>query len=149
MTQEELNKIARDIVKNNIYLALATADDNPWAAPLFYCVDDQYNFYYISQLDSVHTKHLLKNPKVAFAIFDSHDPEGEGNGIQASGKAYLINKPKEIKEALEHYSTTYIDCKPEMFVGDNPYRLFKIVPEKFWILDPRAEVDKRVEVFLV
>jgi uncharacterized protein YhbP (UPF0306 family) len=91
--QAEFNKIAKDIIKNNIYLSLATSvGKDVWIAPLFYCADDEYNFYYISQMESVHTKHALKNPNVAFAIFDSHLPEGEGNGVQASGKAYFWAK---------------------------------------------------------
>lgn len=146
--QEKLNKIAKDIIKNNIYLTLATTDSGPWAAPLYYCVDDKYKFYYISQMESVHTRHILKNPNVAFAIFNSHCSEGKGNGVQASGKAYLLKKDNEIKEALKWYSTTFIECKPESFKGSAPYRLFKIIPEKFYVLDPDAPVDVRVEVIL-
>ncbi|HUW21330.1 MAG TPA: pyridoxamine 5'-phosphate oxidase family protein [Candidatus Bathyarchaeia archaeon] len=148
MKQEEFNKIAKDIIKNNIYLTLATADGDPWIAPLYYCIDDKYHFYYISQMDSVHTRQIFKNSKVAFAIFDSCLPEGKGNGIQASGIVYFLKKDKEIKQALKWYSTTYIECKPESFKSSAPYRLFKIVPEKFYILDPNAPIDKRVEVFL-
>lgn len=148
MNQEDFNKIAEGIIKNNIYLTLATSNGTPWAAPLFYCLDDKYNFYFISQMDSIHTKHVLKNPSTAFAIFDSHEPEGKGNGVQASGKVYLLETENEIKDGLKWYSTTYVDCTPQMFIGPNPYRLFKLVPEKFYILDPEAEVDKRVEVFL-
>lgn len=149
MKQADLNKKAKKMIKDNIYLTLGTTDGKiVWTAPLYYCIDDKYNFYYISQMDSLHTKHILKNHKVAFSIFDSHEPEGEGNGVQASGKAYLLKTDKEIKEALKYYSTTYIDCKPEMFTGKAPYRLFKIIPERFYILNPEAEVDERVEVFV-
>jgi uncharacterized protein YhbP (UPF0306 family) len=149
MNQEELNKLAKDIITKNIYLTLSTADNNtPWAAPLFYCTDKNYNFYYISQMDSLHTRHILKNAKVAFAIFDSHAEEGQGNGVQGSGSAHLLEEEVEIKEALKHYHTTFIDCKFEDFTGERPYRLFKIVPDKFYVLEPDADVDKRVEVSL-
>ncbi|MDP2860124.1 MAG: pyridoxamine 5'-phosphate oxidase family protein [bacterium] len=143
----DLTPIAKDIIKNNIYLTLGTADGNPWVAPLFYCVTEDYVFYFISQLTSVHTKHLLKNPNVAFAIFDSHDPEGKGNGVQADGKAYLIGD-EELPEALKYYHTTFIPVTAEMLTGENPYRLFKLIPEHFYVLDPEARVDKRVEVKL-
>ena len=148
--QSKLNQIAKDIIKNNIYLTLATTDGNlPWSAPLFYCVDDKYNFYYISQMDSLHIKHILKNPKVAFAIFDSQAPEGQGNGVQVSGKAVLIDKEDDIGEALKHYHTSFISCTPKDFDGSKPYRIFKIIPEKFYVLDPEADVDKREEVKIV
>jgi len=143
-----LKDTVRKIIKDNIYLTLATADNIPWATPLFYCTDSDYNIYFISQLDSIHTKHILKNPLVAFAIFDSTQKEGEGTGIQASGKVHLLESKKTIEDALKYYHTSFIPCTPEEFMGDKPYRLFKLVPEKIYTQDPDAKVDKRVEVSL-
>lgn len=147
MNQQHRNQFARDIVKNNIYLTLGTADDIPWVAPVYYCVDNKYNFYFMSQMDSLHTQHILKNPTVAFAIFDSHQKEGTGNGIQGKGKTYLL-KEEEWDEALKWYHTLFIDLTIEV-LKNSPYHFFKIVPEKFYILDPdEKHVDKRIEVFL-
>ena len=148
MTQEELTKIAQDIIKNNIYLTLGTTDGNiPWTAPLFYAVSDTYTFYYISQMDSLHTQHILKNPQVGFSIFDSHQKEGTGNGVQGSGKVYLL-KDEELTEAFKWYHTIFVEMKPETFKAPAPYRFFKIIPEHFYVLDPTAPTDKRVEVIL-
>jgi len=103
MNQTKLNQIAKDIIKNNIYLSMATSDGkNPWICTLFYAVDKDYTFYYISQMDSLHIKHLLKNPTVAFAIYDSTQKEGTGNGIQGLGKAHFL-KEKELDEAFKYY----------------------------------------------
>lgn len=147
MTQDELTRIARDIIKNNIYLTLGTADGLiPWTAPLFYAVSDDYTFYFISQMDSLHTQHVLKNPQIGFSIFDSHQKEGSGNGVQASGKAYLL-KYEELTEAFKWYHTTFVEMTPETFKAPAPYRLFKIIPEHFYVLDPTAPTDKRIEVF--
>lgn len=144
----DLVQIAKDIIKNNIYLTLGTTNGViPWVAPLYYCVDPNYNFYFISQMDSLHTQHLLKNQNIAFAIFDSRVPEGKGNGIQGSGKAYLI-KDEELPESLRYYHTVFIESKPESFTGNAPYRMFKLTPEHVYILDPKASTDKRVEVKL-
>ena len=148
MKQEKLNKKAVEILKSNIYLTLATTDGKlPWAAPLFYCMDEDFNFYFISQMDSVHTVHVLKQPKVAFAVFDSHQPEGEGNGIQGSGTVSLL-EGDEVVEGLKHYSTTFIELTPESLAAPAPYRLFKLSTDSFFVLDPEAETDKRVEVFI-
>ena len=149
MTQEELTKIARETIKNNIYLTLGTTDGKiPWTAPLFYAVSDDYTFYFISQMDSLHTQHVLQNPQISFAIFDSHQKEGTGNGVQGSGKAHLL-KDDELSEAFKWYHTTFVEMKQESFTGNAPYRFFKIVPEKFYVLDPDAPTDKRVEVILI
>ncbi len=147
MNQFQLANIAKEIIKNNIYLTLGTADKDPWVAPVFYAVDDKYNFYYISQMDSLHTRHILKSPSVAFAIFDSHQKEGTGNGVQGIGKVHLLSD-EELSEAFKWYHTTFIEMKPEFFTGNAPYRFFKIIPEHFYVLDPEAKVDKRVEVNL-
>ena len=148
MTNEELIKTAKDIITSNMYLILGTTDgDTPWVAPLFYAVSDKNVFYFISQMDSLHTNHLLNNSQVSFAIFDSHQKEGTGNGIQGLGKAYLLPED-ELNEAFKWYHTTFVEMKPESFKEPAPYRFFKLVPEHFYVLDPTAPTDKRVEVKL-
>lgn len=146
MKKNELKKMAQKIISSNIYLTLATCGKRPWASPVYYCVDKNYNFYYISQLNSLHTKNIFSNRKVSFAIFDSHQKEGGGNGVQVEGIAKRIFQDKEIKKALRWYQTRFIDNKPESFKGKKPYRLFKIIPKHFYILNPEVKVDKRVEV---
>lgn len=148
MTQDEFNKIGRDIIKKNIYLTLATSDDFPWATPLFYCVDEKFNFFFISQLISVHTQQMLKNSLVSFAIFDSTQQEGKGNGIQGDGKVEFLDTKEKIEYGLKTYSTTYIELTIKSLQAPAPYRLFKLIPEHLYILDPDAPVDKRVEIFL-
>ena len=147
MKQKDLNIKAKEIIKDNIYLTLATSDgEEAWATPLYYCSDNEYNFYFISQLDSLHTVNFLKNPKVSFAIFDSHQPEGQGNGVQGNGKVSLLEGDKEITDALKYYSTTFIDLNLKSFKNNSPYKLFKLSTKQFFVLDPDADTDKRVEV---
>jgi uncharacterized protein YhbP (UPF0306 family) len=144
---EELQKLAATIVGQGIYLTLATADPLPWAAPVYYCVDHQYNFYFSSQLDSVHSQHILRNPSVAFAIFDSHAKEGTGNGVQGIGTARLLESVEELEHALHYYSSNFVSCSVSDFDGSKPYRLFQITTERLFVLDPDDPVDKRLEVF--
>lgn len=90
-------------------MTLATTGGNlPWASPVFYCLDEDFNFYFISQMDSVHTNNVLKQPKIAFSVFDSHQPEGEGNGVQGSRTAYLL-EGGAVVAGLNYYSTTFIE----------------------------------------
>ena len=148
MTQENLNKIAIDILKTNIYLSLATTDGKiPWIAPLFYCLDDDYNFYFISQMESIHAMHVLKHPKVAFAIFDSHQPEGTGNGVQGLGIVNLL-VDDTLVEGLKYYSTSFTKITQENLSEPSPYRLFKLTINMVYILDPNATTDQRVDVFI-
>lgn len=86
----DYEKTAKDILKNSHYLSIATSNGKtPWIAPLFYAVDSEYNFYFISRTDSLHGQHILKNPNVAMAIFDSTQLPGTATGLQIEAKASL------------------------------------------------------------
>lgn len=142
-----LNKIANKILKNNIYLSLSTcANNTPWVAPLFYQIGPQNELYFASQPTSVHGSHIAKNPRVAFAIFDSQQKEGTGVGIQARGIAKKLENRAEILEAMKYYHTDFFKVTPAKFMGKSKYRLFKITPSTFYLNDPRVKVDRRVEV---
>lgn len=130
MTQEKFNELAKTILNNNIYLTLATSDSRPWASPVFFCKDHTYNLYFISQMDSIHTKNMLNSGEAAFAIFDSHAEEGKGNGVQGYGTVKLLEE-NEIIEGLNWYKTSFIEMKPEALSSPNPYRLFKLTPANY------------------
>lgn len=148
MDAKSLAKIAKDIIDSSIYLTLATTDGKKaWSAPLYYCKDNKYNFYYISSADCRHSREIKTNPNVGWSIFNSQAKEGQGNGVQVEGKAYQLTE-KDLDEALKWYSTTFIPCTKEYFTGQNFYKLYKLVPDKFFVLDPTEPVDKRVEVKL-
>ena len=148
MNQQQLDQLAQDIISSNIYLTLATMGDAPWAAPLYYCIGRGYDFYFSSQMHSVHTRHIVKDPRVAFTIFDSHAKEGQGNGVQGFGRASLLTTTSELNEALKYYRSTFVPCSISDFNGSKPYRLFRITTEQLYVLDPNCPVDKRVRVLL-
>jgi uncharacterized protein YhbP (UPF0306 family) len=137
-------ELAKKIIKESIYLTLATSwKDKPWASPVCYFTDAEGNFYYASQMHSVHTKNILKNPKVSWAIFDSHAAEGTGVGVQIKGRATLVG-PRAYQRIVHSGGRDSIRA-----VLDYPlYRLFKLTPQRMFVTDPESEVDKREEVSL-
>lgn len=138
--------IAQDIVLSNVYLTLATTNGvKPWSSTVFYCVDENYNFYFISKLESKHIQNITKQPSVSFSIFNSHQPEGEGNGVQGSGIVVEL-EGSELVYGLLHYKTTFIELTPDNLAGEAPYRLFKLITGNWFILNPDAETDERIEV---
>lgn len=142
-----LTRLARQIITHNCYLTLATVRNNkPWAASLFYCTDSQYRFYVISRPGSRHIRHIQVNNHVAIAIFDSHAPEGKGNGVQAYGRMELC-RGTHLAQAITYYHTTFIPCSIKAFTN-GPYRLYRITSERVYVLDPHAKVDQRVEIYL-
>jgi len=148
MKQQELDEIARDIISNSIYMTLATHGEGPWAAPVYYCLGENYDFYYSSQMGALHTQHILKDPRVAFAIFDSRANEGQGNGVQGVGSVSLLTSDEELHQALRFYKSSFVPCSVSDFDSTKPYRLFRITTERLYVLDPDYPVDKRVQVLL-
>ena len=151
---------ARRIIEQNIYLTLATSNNSgkPWIAPLYYAYDDKYNFFFVSAYDSLHVEHIKINPRVAIAIFDSHAPAGEGDGVQIEAQASLASLtelphilyvyfrrrfPDEIERAKHHHL-------PTEYMGKNLFWFFKVVPVKVYTLDLTiTHVDRRIEVDLL
>lgn len=147
MNNMNLTKLAKDIIRTNIYLTLATAGETPWAAPVYYRPDDQYNLYFVSQPASLHGQHINRSSQVAFAIFDSHQAEGSGVGVQGLGVATVV-EASELSEALRWYSSSFIKLKAELLTGKASYRMYKLKLKKIFVLDPNAATDKRVQVDL-
>ena len=136
----------RKIIENNLYLSLATCDGKiPWIAVVQYVVDEKYNFYFISARDSLHGQHILKNPTVAFTIFDSHQAAGTGDGIQVLGKACVLSNVKYPAVVVK-----YFDALTKIPINLERYVVFEIKPVRFYVPDTGAwkkeGVDRRREV---
>ena len=158
----DYEKVGRAIIKSNYYLTLATTDGKaPWIAPLFYAIDDKYNFYFISRTDSLHGRHILKNPNVAIAIFDSTQLPGTATGLQIEAKASLASLKdytgiirlflkKAYKNETERtkHSGSWFDSLKKAF----KQRIFKLEPKSFYMPDEECwqkhNVDRRKEVKL-
>jgi uncharacterized protein YhbP (UPF0306 family) len=146
---------AESIIKHNMYMSISTCDmeNKPWVATVFYVHDKNYNFYFLSAVDSRHAKDLLANPNVAFSIFNSGQPIGISDGVQGEGVASLVDL-KDIKKIIELYAekafpkstiTPTMRYNPEYFSGDAEFRFFKITVFKLFTTGP----ERRVEVDLV
>ncbi len=95
------NEIARKIIKDNIYMTIATADKSgePWISPVVFGYDEDYNLYWMSDKNSKHSKLISQNNKVAIVIFDSKAPEGTGDGVYTVGRAAeLLERESYLKQ---------------------------------------------------
>lgn len=151
-----LKKIARNILNTNQYMTLGTINEagKPWVSPVVYSFDRSYNLYFASVPSSSHAKSIKKDPTLSVAIFDSHQLNGEGVGLQIVGEAKVVQakdfakafrscasrkfpyggkgKATDLKKFLEHYK----------------YCLYKIKPVEVWMNDPRKKYDVRVRIRL-
>ena len=150
-------KIAKSIIKNNIYLTLCTTDQKkPWASPLFYAETKDYQFYFISDKNSLHAHNIAKNPQVSVAIFNFTTQPAEVNGVQMEATAQMVTL-KEIPQAIKTYfsksgsstvKTRFSNWKdPLSYLKLTTFRFYKIIPEKVYIINPNiTKNDIRLKV---
>jgi nitroimidazol reductase NimA-like FMN-containing flavoprotein (pyridoxamine 5'-phosphate oxidase superfamily) len=74
---------ARQIIDDNRYLTLATADSagNPWASPVWYAHADYTSFLWVSQPQARHSRNLAARAAVSVVIFDSTVPERQAQAV--------------------------------------------------------------------
>ncbi|MCL5100423.1 MAG: pyridoxamine 5'-phosphate oxidase family protein [Candidatus Marsarchaeota archaeon] len=152
ITEKEL---ALKLIKNNKYMVLATSDQKlkPWASPILYVHDQNYDFYFLSAIDSVHAKNITSNPQVSIAIFNSTQAIGLSEGIQAEATASVVGKDVITGVINLYCEKLFPDSdmsptqryRPDDYLEPAEFRFFKIHPTKVFIT---SNVDRRVEVQL-
>lgn len=149
---------AKKIIEKILYITIATSskDGGPWNSPVYSAFDENYNFFWVSWKENQHSKNIRENNNVFIVIYDSTVPEGTGEGVYIKARAYELTDEKETEHAI-----SYLDerinkkgrHKVSQFIGSIPRRVYKAVPEKFWMNaegDIKGEyIDKRVEVKLL
>jgi hypothetical protein len=156
MTMELIEK-AKTLLASLEYINLATAsrDGQPWNTPVYARYDELLQFYWCSWKDAQHSINLRQNCQVFFTLYDSTRKRGDNNMrcLYGQGHAYEIGEPAEIAKSLR---LLYPDDESEQNVakvqGDSVRRLYKVVPQIFWLNDKserqvtRETIKMRVEV---
>ena len=115
----------RAIIAENEYMTVATTDGHrPWLAPVQFCCDEQFNFYFVSLPTSRHAEHIGSNPNVGLAIFDSQQPPFTSRGVQVEGVATRysdeenpfatiggLDMPAELQQILPGYAAFRVEAK--------------------------------------
>jgi len=160
MTQTEKNQLARTIVEHNQYMSVASSwkANGAWISPVCYAPDKNYNLYFVSLPGSRHAQNTNRNPRVTVSIFDSHQPWGEGVGLQIEGKITRVNWPRMPFFMKLYFSRAwpYVSDKLATYLKgfkkilkNRTYRAYQFTPTCVWMNDPDSEVDRRIEVSLI
>ena len=156
MSQKLLDDAKRTI-NECFYLNIASITKNnlPWNTPVYYTFDKDYNFYWGSPVDSVHSENIPNNPKIFITIYPYDE---NGIGVYIEGSAVELLDKAEILKALN-----ILDRKGGSevrnvgdYLNESPLRIYKAVPERVSVSTPETAekyrglwVDKRVMVQLL
>jgi hypothetical protein len=148
---------AREILSSNLYLTLATADEDgrPWASPVYFASEDYDDFYWVSDPEAQHSRNLAVRPRASAVVFDSQVPIGTG---QAVYMAFVVEPvgPAELERGIAVFSRVSVSHGGrEWTVADvtEParLRLYRATASDWWELDAtdrRIAVDPRQEGFV-
>ena len=149
---KDIYELTKEIIEGNKFLSLATVDNdgNLWSTPLSYSYDENYNFYFTSELDSQHIINIIDNPNVSFTIFDSTRRVSDVDGLQIRGIVGEVDKENLEKVVKNYYQFVFKDPKEReeweapytYFLENNKpiYRFFQIMPTEIYKRDTDVSV---------
>lgn len=93
MAQATLEQLAGELVEACSVMTLATVDEAglPHAVNLYFAFDDRLALYFVSDPDSLHSKHLAARPQVAVTIYPQVKMWQQIRGVQLHGRASAID----------------------------------------------------------
>jgi hypothetical protein len=147
----DLVAIGRAIVDVNLYMALATADEEgrPWVSPVYFAPLGYRNLLWVSRPERRHSRNIAVRDTVSIAIFDSSVPIGTGQAVYMSATAREV-AADHLEQYVEVFSRRSVAHGGSPFGvaevrAPAPLRLFLATATGQWVLDSG---DNRVPVTL-
>jgi len=134
------NERAKTVLDTIRYATIATVSDDvqPWNTPVaVFRFDGDYIFYWASWQDNQHSKNIRANGKVFMVVYDSTPADSEPSvGVYMLGQAIeLTDEQDVIQAALVFKGDPYNPSDGKQYLGDYPRRIYRFVPQKFWMND--------------
>lgn len=134
VSKRKLKIKAVEYLEKNRLMALGTClRDKPWTATVFFAYDKKLNLYFYSREDTLHCRHIKKNPHVAVTMNHAwKDRQGKIRGLQITGKASKV--------PYHNYRKFYTLYKSrfkwaDAFTADHV--LYAIKPSEVWYIDEK------------
>ena len=137
---QDMRQLIEQILRDSRDIVLATAEGSiPWAAELVFGHDASFNIYWISDLNTRHSKELEKNPNVAAVVTVQPAGESKDRGLQVEGKAYRLKEEEIVAAAREYFAKRGTPQMPKTLEEVNKLTQgrswYVLKPTKIYILD--------------
>jgi uncharacterized protein len=157
-TQEELRKLAEELIAGQHAMTLSTAVNGvAWAAPVYYA-HIGFTFYFFSDPASRHIQEAMATRQVAAAIFHQSSTWKEIRGIQMSGALQPMSPGLESLRALRAYLKKFSFTQEFFGSGDKldldgfakrfRVRFYRFKPDLFYYMDNRIRFSFREQLEL-
>ncbi|MCC2631204.1 MAG: hypothetical protein K0S38_1013 [Candidatus Paceibacter sp.] len=147
MTQEQLKKDVLVFLRENYTAVVATSfNDMPKASTVYYYVDNNFNFYFITKRNTSKYLNIEMNPRAAVVVGTGP----EHISVQASGYCKLIVDDEEKAHVIDHIidirAREHVKIWPIEEIEKFKYKnkvVFQITPEQivFMNLDSTLHPD--------
>lgn len=141
-----------DYLQTQHLMSLATSGDSLWAASVYFALDKDFNFYFVTDPKTEHAKNFFENPVVCGTIADSHQLNKDNKfGVQFRGTVEQITGLESLKKAIELWNRInpgvekWVNIKNIQAKKINS-RVFKIKPEVIKIFSTQGD-NENEQVF--
>lgn len=128
-------------------MQIATSRDNkPWVVSVFYVVDDEYNFYWLSLPDRRHSQEIRDNNHAAITIAIKQNLPVIG--IYAEGTVSVSENQDEVKMVAEAYVKKHNTAHTfyDRFVkGTHQHHVYKLSPVSITLFDEQGNPDNPLQ----
>jgi hypothetical protein len=154
MNDDAWARQARQIIDDNLYMVLGTADADgrPWASPVYFAPDGYFHFFWVSSPEATHSRNITARREVGLVIFDSRVPIGTGQGVYMTADAGQAAGPA-LERGIEVFSQRSVAHGGKPFSlsdvqGEAGIRLYHAVSEGHSMLAKDGQPDHRIGVNL-
>lgn len=160
MNKENPQSIAKRIIEENRYMTLSTASlgGKPWISPVFFSYDEQFNLYWVSNKEALHSKLIRTNPQVAIVIFNSQALDREIDAVYIEATVHELESSEDIDVAVKvldrRIQKDIFRVKSiQAVTNDAVWRIYRAIPNAVSKLTEGEYingqyVDKRVDLAL-
>jgi uncharacterized protein YhbP (UPF0306 family) len=152
----EYAKAVGEMLQTQRTMVLATADPQPWSAPVYFIYIKQ-RFYFFSSPDSRHIVAARQSRRCAATIFRDSANWRDIEGLQMDGSVETIPFGTEAVRAFRGYVKKFPTVKNffadaafdiDQFLARFRTRLYAFVPQHVYYLNNQAGLAKRQEIEL-
>jgi len=149
--QEEHKKEVLKYLAQHRLMSVGTYYKLPWAASVYYLVDDNFNFYFVSDPATKHCQNIAKNSKVSITVADSSQKSTDTKvGFAARGIAKKLTNVAEVKGVIEAWNKRgFVPITYKLMMKAWKSRFYKIKLTHIQLFDENQSKDNEVRLWKI